>query len=124
MPTYNDFNSAGLAFFQTNTPGSTNAGIATSTSAVVSSVSVSTAPSVLQASNAGRKGLLAYSCAGSASPAVVAYTTSVSSTNFSFVLSPGSLWEMPVPLSNIGMSVAVSTALTGGTATVLVTELS
>lgn len=119
MPTYNDFNSAGLAFFQQGLSG----GIAAaSTSAAISSVSVSTTPSVLQAANTSRKGLIAYNQGPSA--VLIAYTTGVSSTNYSLSVGTGQYWEMPVPLYNQGMSVAVSTANTGGTATFLVTELS
>ncbi len=99
-------------------------GAANSTAATIASVIATSSTTLLQATNTGRKGLIAQSCTGSASPAIISYTTSVTSTSFSVILTPGAYWEMPVPLSNLGMAVGVSTTLTGGTATILVTELS
>ncbi len=108
----------------TSTVTTVAGGAANSTAATITAISVTSTPSVLQASNTARKGLIAYSCSGSASPALIAYTTSVSSISFSLAINPGAYWEMPVPLSNIGLAVAVSTTVGSGTATILVTELS
>lgn len=101
--------------------------VSASTTAAISSISATSTPLMLS-STAGsatanaRKGLLAYN-QGNAQ-VLIAYSTSVSTTSYSVALAAGAYWEMPVPLWLGGLSVAVSTALTGGTATVLATELS
>ncbi len=105
--------------------------VSASTTATLTTVAATTAVATTMLSSTagsatatGRKGLIAYSCSGSAAPALVAYSTAASSTVFSFVVIPGQLWEMPVPLFLGGLSVATSTASgAGGTATLLVTEL-
>lgn len=95
-----------------------------STAAAITSVLATSSTNLLLAANTARKGVIAYSCSGSANQAVISFTTTVTSTSFSFVMTPGQYWEMPAPLNTLGMAVGISTTLTGGTATVLVTELS
>lgn len=101
-----------------------NSPVASSTAAAIASVIATTSGGLLQAANTSRKGLIAYSCTGSGAPALVAYTTSGTATSFSLALNAGVLWEMPSPLSTLGMSVIVSTSYTGLTNTILMTELS
>ncbi len=102
--------------------------VAVSTTATVTSVAATTTPA-MAGSTAGSatknalKGVIAQSCTGSASPSVLAYSTAAGTTSFTVIIVPGAYWEMPVPLFVGGLSLAVSTTLTGGTATVLVTEL-
>lgn len=103
-----------------STSGGTS-GIANSTAAAIGSAVATTSGTLLQAANASRKGLIVYN--QGTSPALIAYTTVAGSTTYSFQLNATDYWEMPVPLSGVGMAVVVSTTLTGGTATVFVTEL-
>ncbi len=104
--------------------------VAVSTAAAISAVAVTTAAAMAgstagSATKTALKGVIACSCTGSASTALLAYSTAASSTVFSVALVPGAYWEMPVPLYSGGLSLAVSTAPgASGTATVLVTELS
>ncbi len=96
--------------------------IGISTAATISSISASSTPAVAGSTySAGRKGYLAYN--QGSSPVLIAYSTAVSSANYSVQLNASDFWEMPVPLSALPMSIAVSTTLTLGTATVLITDL-
>ncbi len=96
--------------------------VSPTTSSSITSVSATTTATAV-AANTARKGLIAYSCSGSANTAIVSYSTAVTSISFSLAINPGAYWEMPVPLSLQGLGIAVSTTNTGGSATVLVTEL-
>ncbi len=96
--------------------------ITVSTGASVSSVAVTTTAAVAGTTyNASRKGFTLYNQGTSA--VVIAYTTVAATTTYSVSLASGAYWEMPVPLSALPISVAVSTTLTGGTASVFVSEL-
>lgn len=101
--------------------------LSASTTATITSVSATTT-ALMAGSTAGsatataRKGLLAYN--QGSSQVLIAYSTAAGTTSYSAAIGSGVLWEMPVPIFVGGVSVAVSTTLTGGTATVLVTELS
>lgn len=96
---------------------------ATSTSAVITSVAATTTAGVLVAVNTGRKGLLVQNDPASVSSALLSYTTVAGSTNYSVVVPKAAYWEMPVPLYAGAMAVAISTTTTGGTATIIITEL-
>ncbi len=103
----------------------TSLSIASSTTAAVAQVLATSSGTVLQASNTNRKGLIVYSCSGSANTSGISYTTVAGTTTISVPLTPGSYWEMPVPLYTQAMGVATSTILgAGATATLFVTELS
>ncbi len=94
-----------------------------STGLTISSVSVSTTPAIAGTTyNASRKGYTLYNQGTSA--ILVAYSTVAATTTYSLSLASGAYWEMPVPLSALPISVAVSTSLTGGTASAFISELS
>ncbi len=100
--------------------------VSASTTATISAVSATTT-ALMAGSTAGsaaataRKGLLVYN-QGTAQ-VLLAYSTAASISSYSVAIGSGVLWEMPVPIFVGGLTVAVSTTLTGTTATVLVTEL-
>ncbi len=97
--------------------------VTVSTGASVSSVAVTTTAAIAGTTyNASRKGYSLFN--GGTSAVIVAYSTIAATTTYSVGLAAGAFWEMPVPLSALPMSVAVSTTLTGGTANVFVSELS